>query len=80
VSVIVPGVMMRTTSRLRSFFVLPGASSCSEIAIFRPARTRRAMYPSAAWCGIPAIGAPWREVSVIWSRRAAASASSKNVS
>src|SRR5213594_2710605 len=43
---LVPGVMMRTTSRLRSFFVLPGASSCSEIAIFRPARTRRAMYPS----------------------------------
>src|SRR2546425_37803 len=38
------------------------------------------MYPSAAWWGIPAIGAPWRAVRVIWRSRAASSASSTKVS
>ena len=43
VSVTVPGVMIRTTSRRRSFLPRPGASICSQRATFCPARTSRAM-------------------------------------
>ena len=83
-SVMVPGVITRTTSRLTSFRPLAGASICSQTATFWPARMSRATYPSAAWCGMPAMGmapSPFcREVSVIWSRRDATWASSKNSS
>ena len=43
VSVIVPGVMTRTTSRRTILRPLAGSSSCSHTATFWPARMRRAM-------------------------------------
>jgi len=61
------------------------ASTCSQTATLCPAAISRAMYPSTAWCGTPAMGtrSPLpisREVRVICSVRAASSASPSNVS
>ena len=76
-----PGVIVSTTSRRTvAPFAFFASSICSQMAIFCPTCTRRAMYPSAAWCGMPAMGTDCRAVSVIDSRRAPSSASSANSS
>jgi hypothetical protein len=73
-SVIVPGVTMRTTLRSTGPFVAPTSPTCSQIATDSPSLTSRDRYVSTAWTGTPAIGigspalAP-RAVSVMSSSR-----------
>jgi hypothetical protein len=64
-----PGVMTRVTSRRTMPGPLPGSSTCSQMATFRPCSTSFATYRRAEWYGTPHMGtlsAPLaRAVSVI---------------
>jgi hypothetical protein len=76
---------MRLTARSIGPLVAPGSPTCSAITTDSPIFTSRARYCSTAWKGTPAILIGWppdcpRVVSVMSSRRAAFSASSKNSS
>ena len=84
-SVSVPGVTTRITFRSTGPLLVAGSPICSQIATDSPSLTSLARYWSTEWNGTPAIliGLPLevpRCVSVMPSRRAAFSASSKNSS
>ncbi len=85
VSVTVPGVTTRTTLRSTGPLLVAGSPICSQMATDSPILTSRARYCSTETTGTPAIGigAPAevpRLVSVMFSSRAARSASAKNSS